>query len=188
MSYKLPTTTDYMKEQMEHEPTRAYAEEMYETVKRLKPDYKEALEIGAAWGVSALSILLAGEGNLTSVDSDPGCHAPIEVEANNLKDRYKFFLKRSHEFWDSNAEKFDLIYIDGGHTYEWAHLDIMEGWKALKDGGLLIIDDVIHKYNREVHLEALEPHYGVAIASMEHIFNNHITQINPGRILLSIYK
>lgn len=175
--WKLPTKSKWMETQMKHEPTRDYAEQIYHCVKQYKPDYKNALEIGAAWGVSSLSILLAGDGKLTSVDSDPTVKAPNEVSINGFSDRYKFINDRSEKFYADNKEKFDIVYVDGGHTYDLAHLDIQECWKILKPGGLMIVDDVVHKYNKEVHLEALEPHYGVAIAVMEHIVNNNITQI-----------
>lgn len=177
MSWKLPEKTDWMVKQMKHEPTREYAEEIYNCVKENKPDYKDALEIGAAWGVSTLSILLAGEGNLTSVDINPKVRAHEEVQYNNFWPRWKFYHGWSKDFWLGNREKYDLVYIDGGHSYELAHLDIHNGWLALEAGGLFIVDDVVHKYNKEVDKEAKEPHYGVAIAVMEHIVNNNITQI-----------
>lgn len=175
MSWKLPIHTDYMKAQMEHEDTRIYAEEIYRTVKKYKPDYEQALEIGAAWGVSALSIFLAGEGRLTSVDINPKVKAHDEVVALGFQSRWNFIHSWAKDFWENNTEEFDLVYIDGGHTYEFAHMDITEGWKVLKKGGLMICDDVVHPKNKEA--EGSQPHYGVAIAVMEHIVANNITQI-----------
>lgn len=176
-NWKLPIKTDWMKSQMNHEPTRVYAEEIYQCIKNNKSDYKNALEIGAAWGVSSLSILLAGDGKLTSVDINPKVKTPKEINANNFEDRHEFINSSSEEFYKKNDETFDIVYVDGGHTYELAHLDIRECWKILNPGGLMIVDDVVHKYNKEVHPEALEPHFGVAIAVMEHIVNNNITKI-----------
>lgn len=175
--WKLPIHTDYMKAQMEHQGTRIYAEEIYRTVKKFKPDYLQALEIGAAWGVSALSILLAGEGNLTSVDINPKVKAINEIEAIGFQRRWTFVHSWSNDFWENNREQYDIVFIDGGHTYDLAKMDITEGWKVLKPGGLLLVDDVVHKKNIESEAESLESHYGVTFAVMEHIVDNNITKI-----------
>lgn len=172
-----------MKIQMAHEATRSYAEQIYNIVKENQPSYKNALEIGAAWGVSTLAILQAGNGKLMSVDIDPNVKALSEVEANNLQDRHEFVHSWAKDFWEKRnlgeikPKQFDIVYVDGGHTYEMAHLDIQQGWNALKVGGLFMVDDYVHKYNKEVHPGDKEPHFGVAIALMEHIFNNQITKI-----------
>jgi len=68
MKWKLPEKTDWIKKQNQHEPTRSYAEEIYKIVQKFPYEY--ALEIGSAWGVSALAILTAGDGHLLSIDPD----------------------------------------------------------------------------------------------------------------------
>lgn len=165
MSFKLPEKTKWMREQMEHEPTRAYAEDMYNLAQRFP--FKKGLEIGCMWGVSTLALLLGGQGELTSVDKSDWTHAPEETEANGI-DRWGFVNLDSKDFWERNKEKYDLVYVDGSHTYEYAHLDIGEGWKVLESGGVLAVDDVIHKNNRPGEPDP----YGVAIAAWEHVYNN----------------
>ena len=108
-NWKLPIKTDWMKSQMNHEPTRVYAEEIYQCIKNNKSDYKNALEIGAAWGVSSLSILLAGDGKLTSVDINPKVKTPKEINANNFEDRHEFINSSSEEFYKKNDETFDIL-------------------------------------------------------------------------------
>lgn len=45
-------------------------------------------------------------------------------------------------------EKFDIIYIDGGHTFQEAMTDLCLCYPLLRTGGILIFDDYIHpKYN-----------------------------------------
>ena len=96
--WTLPEKTDWMKEQMEHEPTRAYAESIYKLVKQ--HGYAKALEIGCIWGVSTLAILMAENGSwrLTSVDKVGVTHAPEEVEANDLNNRWQFIHSESKDF------------------------------------------------------------------------------------------
>lgn len=180
MSWKLPTKTDYMKAQMEHEQTREYAQQIHEIVKEIKPDYKTALEIGAAWGVSALSILLAGKGHLTSVDSNLSIKAPREIEANDLNDRWVCTYQRSESFWLENESTFDIVYIDGSHLYEDARNDFFNGWEALNEGGLFMVDDYIHEDNQKVDLPEDNPPYvmyGISLALWELVYAKQIKQI-----------
>lgn len=165
MKWTLPQKTDWMLKQMEHEPTRQYAQEIYETVKELKPDYKYALEIGAMWGVSALAILLAGNGHLTSVDNNLNIKAPDEIEANGLKNRWACFYERSGEFWPKNENSmFDLVYIDGSHLYDDVRNDFFEGWKRLNPGGLFMADDYLHPNNVIADENGKASIYGVSLA------------------------
>lgn len=179
MSWKLPTKTDYMKAQMEHDRTREYAEQIYTIVKENKPDYKTALEIGAAWGVSALSILLAGEGHLTSVDKNLNIKAPEEVAAAGLNSRHVATIQPSEDFWKENTTKFDIVYIDGSHLYEDVANDFFEGWEALKKGGLFMVDDYIHPNNHRVEVDDDVPYvvYGISLALWELVHAKQIKQI-----------
>lgn len=180
MSWKLPTETDYMKAQMEHEGTREYADQIYHTVKMYKPDYKTALEIGAAWGVSAISILLAGKGHLTSVDKNPNARATEEVAAVDLNSRHVTTIVSSEDFWKENTAKFDIVYIDGSHLYEDVRNDFFNGWEALNDGGLFMVDDYTHEDNKKVDMDGDPPYvmYGISLALWELVYEKQIKQIN----------
>lgn len=178
--WKLPTKTDYMTAQMEHEETREYAQQIHEVVKELKPDYKTALEIGAAWGVSALAILLAGDGHLTSVDKNPNAHAPEEVAAVDLNNRHVTTFQSSEDFWKENTSKFDIVYIDGSHLYKDVRNDFFEGWEALNKDGLFMADDYIHEDNQKVDIPKDDPPYvmyGISMALWELVHAKQINQI-----------
>ena len=177
MIFKLPTNTDWMVRQMSLEPMRQYAEEVFGIVFSHKPDYKNALEIGAAWGVSTLSILRAGSGKLTSVDILSSVETPNEVKANHLQGRHEFICQDSHDFWKENKQAFDLIYIDGSHLYEDVINDLFRAWEWLTPDGLLVIDDYVHKNNNQFNPNAKEPTYGVSFAIMQLIQKKHITKI-----------
>lgn len=164
MKYKNPIKTDWMREQMAHEPTKQYAEDIHNFVKEFKPDYKNALEIGAAWGVSTLAILEAGEGELTSVDSNFKVKAHEEVRINNYWPRWKFHHSTSREFWRQNDNKYDLIYIDGSHLFQDVYDDLFQAWDCLENGGLLMVDDWTHKLNKDLDMNAKETIFGVSYA------------------------
>lgn len=177
--YKVKVVTDYMKEQMEHEPTRSYAEEIHNIAKEYP--YKNALEIGAAWGVSALAILEAGDGKLLSVDKDEMARGPREVKAVGYPERWAYSNESSDHFWERNQQKFDLIYVDGSHLYKDVRNDLFEAWKALEPNGLLIGDDMCHPAN-------ITGEYGVSIAAWEFIKEHNITKIHTTTRLFYIYK
>jgi predicted O-methyltransferase YrrM len=130
--------------------------------------YRNALEIGGAWGISTLAILDASRGcHLTTVDIDPGIAAADEVEANGLRDRWTFYVGDSKRFWQENSTTFDLVYVDGDHSAEGARIDLFNGWRFLEPGGLLVVDDITHP----AHLDAREGRegylYGVALAAWQ---------------------
>jgi len=42
---------------------------------------------------------------------------------------------------------FDLILVDGDHSYRGAWVDLHNSWELLNDGGYLVMDDIIHKHS-----------------------------------------
>ena len=70
----------------------------------------------------------------------------------NLKQDYELFvgLSTDAKIIDTvfkNVAKVDLLYIDGGHTYETVKSDIENYLPLLKVGGYLIIDDCANRFN-----------------------------------------
>lgn len=161
--WSLPIKTDWMQKQMDHEPSRQYAEDIHNFVKCLKPSYKKALEIGSAWGISTLAILGAGKGTLKSVDPDK-TRAYKEVELNRYSDRWEGVESRSKAFWQDDDDTYDFIYIDGSHLFHDIYNDLFQAWDKLEPGGLLMIDDFTHKLNKDIDVDAKEPIFGVSYA------------------------
>jgi SAM-dependent methyltransferase len=58
----------------------------------------------------------------------------------------------SDAFFQSNKDKFDVIYIDGLHTYEQVHKDVANAMRALKPGGLAILHDLLPHDWVEAHV------------------------------------
>ena len=53
--------------------------------------------------------------------------------------------KTSDEFFNSNTEKFDIIFLDGLHTYEQTIKDINNSLKFVKANGVIVIHDCLPK-------------------------------------------
>lgn len=49
--------------------------------------------------------------------------------------------KTSDEFFSNNNKKFDLIFIDGLHTYDQVRKDIDNSLKVIKDNGIILLHD-----------------------------------------------
>ena len=64
------------------------------------------------------------------------------VKYKNLN-RMKKFKLNSNDFFIKNKEMFDLIYIDGDHSSNQVSLDINNAWKFLNHKGILILDDYL---------------------------------------------
>lgn len=165
--FKLPMKSDWMRKQMEHEKTRQYAEDIYKLGKKFP--FFNGLEIGCMWGVSTLALLLSNpSARLRSVDKSSFTHAPEETQLNNVDTRWSFINMDSSDYWKQIKDKFDFIYVDGDHHYEYADMDIQRAWEVLWPGGTLALDDVTHENNRG---DSKEP-YGVAVAAWEHVMDN----------------
>ena len=52
-------------------------------------------------------------------------------------------MMTSDEFFASNKEKFDIIFVDGLHTFEQTLTDIMNSLECLNEGGIVIAHDML---------------------------------------------
>lgn len=59
----------------------------------------------------------------------------------DIADRIGVHKGRSQEIVPEMLDMFDLIYVDGSHTFEDALADLTNSWKRLKTGGYIIVDD-----------------------------------------------
>ena len=83
----------------------------------------------------------------------------VEINFDKNTKKYKNNLKKykqsSDQFFRNNKNiinYYDIIYVDGDHYYETVFKDVMNSFKALKNGGIMILDDFIgynfyKKYN-----------------------------------------
>lgn len=115
-------------------------------------------EVGMAFGISSMYITEGlkrnnKNGSLISID-------PFQTEQwkdNGVKllksiklDKYhKLIQKKSYialpELIEKYGEKsFDMIFIDGWHTFDYTLVDVFYADKLVKVGGYIIVDDVLH--------------------------------------------
>lgn len=138
-------------------------------------------------GVSTLAILSAGKGHLTSVDVNYRNHAHEEVEVNGLRERWTFEHSDSHDFWQDNELKYDLIYVDGSHKWPQCFEDMVEAWEVLEKGGVLICDDFVHSSNQKMDTDG-SVEYGVSFAICNLIRDKKIRKIYSTDKLFVAFK
>jgi len=109
---------------------------------------KTMLEIGFNSGYSADIILK----NIDSIDDfttiDIGTHIYVDfadhILSNSYRDRFKLHIGKSDDVLNSDniKNKFDIIFIDGGHKFHCAYNDILLCKRYSHHDTLIIVDDV----------------------------------------------
>lgn len=145
--------TDWNK-QMAHDATRRYfeaVERMIRTVsQRLKNKEMRVLEIGLDVGISARAFLESPNvKDLTSIDLAECTGAIKMIQAQGWDSRFTYLHGDSTEVLKTltGEPRYDLVFIDGNHTFDKTKLDIEWSWKYLKKPGFLVIDDTMHDRN-----------------------------------------
>jgi len=133
---------------------------LYSLIK--KTQSTQVLEIGMAYGLSSLFILQSlkyfsvkhnkdTKYNLTSVDpfqttqwENLGVQNLINAHLNN---NHTLIQQKSYIAMPillNEKKLFDLIFIDGWHTFDYTLLDLFYAFLLLKKDGYIIIDDALH--------------------------------------------
>lgn len=117
-------------------------------LQRLAKD-TEVLEIGSAYGYSAIAMALAGA-KVTAVDPHTGHNSYGTMHANlgiyGVSEQVDVRCGRSQDVLPElhgEGNRFDLIFIDGDHTAQVVEHDVQWALKLLKPGGTL----ACHDYN-----------------------------------------
>jgi hypothetical protein len=94
------------------------------------------LEIGSDLGLLVESIRI---NRIFAVDPVKNYKIPFKFR------HIKFFEMTSDEFFKNSSENFDLIYIDGLHTFEQSFNDLINSMGRLRSSGpsLIYLDDVL---------------------------------------------
>lgn len=119
---------------------------------------KDCLEIGFAFGISAYYIITSHKKvNLISIDpyqkSEWNNYGIELIKKFGLEKRHKLFEEKSYlalPLMVKESKKFDFIFIDGFHTFDYTLLDIFYSIKLLKKNGIIAIDDVMHDGVKQV--------------------------------------
>ncbi len=132
----------------------SYVLMLYEFVQEIRP--KRVLEIGVQGGQSTKTILLALAKNdfgiLTSIDHKRRGEL-LDGEYPDVKKYWNFIRGDSHAPETLEAAKealgddeyYDILFIDGDHTYEGAKQDFMSYRDLVRPGGLIFMHDTVNR-------------------------------------------
>ena len=103
------------------------------------------LEIGVSDGTSTLAFLKAaydsGMGHVTSIDVADVPVAKALIGLFEMHDRWTFMHGDSKEMLSRLGGHYDVILVDGDHTYEGAQRDFLRAEDLLARGGFLLLHD-----------------------------------------------
>lgn len=108
------------------------------------------LEVGVWKGGWSLTLARNSEAAIVGIDPYPGLadvrdRVLDSAKSYALGDRFSL-----HSSWSEmrtiDGGVFDLIHLDGEHSEQALTKDLQEADRALAEGGVLIIDDIIHPY------------------------------------------
>jgi predicted O-methyltransferase YrrM len=129
---------------------------LYDLIVRNK--YTNILEVGLANGLSSLYILQALKdngmnGQLTSIDPFQSTQwksaGLFNIKNAGLDKNHTLIEKKSYvtlpELLATSDTKFDLIFIDGMHLFDYTLIDVFYSILLCKIGGVIVIDDILHK-------------------------------------------
>ena len=119
-------------------------------IKEFRP--VSCLEVGLAWGVSALFICDALEGTpnahhiVIDPDQQPGWHniGLTNLRAAGYEEMIEFYELPSYRVLpqlESQQRKIDFAFIDGWHTFDYALIDFFYIDRILRVGGIVVLDD-----------------------------------------------
>ena len=109
-------------------------------------------------GVDLFSLMTSADMAKQLVSQIPKSKQYVEflITSNFPNVNFKLFEGYSNEILKVIKEKFEIIFIDGGHSYETIKEDLELSESLLSDGGLIILDDYT---NRNAEVKA---GYGIA--------------------------
>jgi len=105
------------------------------------------LEVGTRLGYSIGAVLAASRRLQRAVTVDPIVD-PAQIHANlaslnRPEVSCEVVTQMSRDF--DTPETFDIVYVDGDHSYEAAFGDLKQFWQYVKPGGLMLVDDTINE-------------------------------------------
>jgi predicted O-methyltransferase YrrM len=130
---------------------------------KLFKDFKY-LEIGSFEGNSAIFVSSNfPESKITCVDPWANYEENKNSDMLNIEKIFdkniqnfkniKKIKKTSENFFITNKEMYNFIYIDGYHKYEYVLKDCLSSWEILSPGGFLVCDDYIWDfYKKDIKL------------------------------------
>jgi predicted O-methyltransferase YrrM len=118
-----------------------------------KKENGRSLEIGLAFGVASLYMCQGhidnGGGHHTAIDPHQETWfkqcGTLNIERLGFGESFRFFEQRSYEVLPDlhrNEERFDVIFLDGNHRFEYVMIDLFYGYRLLNVGGFIVLHDL----------------------------------------------
>lgn len=140
-------------EMMAIEPASILREdgEMLYSLVRKKPEGR-SLEVGLAFGLASLYMCQGhidnGGGHHTAIDPYQELWfkqcGTLNIAKLDFQDSFRFFQQRTHEVLPDlhrDGERFNLVFLDGNHRFEYIMLDFFYASRMLDVGGFLVLHD-----------------------------------------------
>ena len=102
--------------------------------------FKNGVEIGFAWSLSARAYLETQKSKLISLDMNDNMGRGHGIKE-EFGDQWELILGDGADNLKKLPGKFDYIYIDGDHTYGTVVRDLAAANKKLAKGGYIVCDD-----------------------------------------------
>lgn len=77
---------------------------------------------------------------------------PCEIKVGVDPDSGGTLQLTSDEFFETNVTKFNLIFIDGLHTYDQVRRDTLNALNSLEEGGYIMLHDMLPRNWKESHI------------------------------------
>lgn len=150
-----------------------------------KSKNNKILEIGSFEGISAIYFIKNFQNSyLTCVDPFTGSdehdyikdknilEKNFDFNLNEFNDKFEKVKNKSENYFNSNQNMFDIIYIDGSHEYFDVYNDAISSFKFCKKGGCLIFDDYFWTFykNEKNPLLAINKFYSENKKSLKLLF------------------
>jgi predicted O-methyltransferase YrrM len=154
----------------------------------------KCLQVGAYTGDASLwlyqNLLSHPDSHLVDIDTWEGSDEPVHHQMNwqTVEDLYDEKVKQglkenkitkfkgtSDNFFKSNTQKFDFIYVDGDHTAYGVLKDAVSAYECLEVGGIIAFDDYEWSAGLGVRNEPK-----MAIDAFSNIYCDRIEQVLKG--------
>lgn len=120
----------------------AYAEILYRIM--VYTSAKNALELGTCLGMSTVAMGLSHKkASITSVDAnDQFCNIVNQLAGKYKLENLRIINSDFHYFLQSNQDHYDIVFLDGDHTYENTMSYVKQLLKKINPKSIIILDDI----------------------------------------------
>lgn len=116
----------------------------------IKVNPSSVLEIGSGWGLFARVVFEETCAFLITIDKQPPHQLKdFQQHTAGFENRMRRITGDSVEKMPEIGMNFDFIFIDGSHEKKEIVQDLENSWHCLKNNGIMMVDDVLHRKNWE---------------------------------------